>query len=48
MEEVREVNVDDDESYVPTAMSDWNREKKGWESEVTFSEPCAFQTMRAS
>ena len=47
-EEIREVNVDEDESYVPTAISDWNRAKKGWEIDVTFKDPAAFQTMIAS
>ena len=48
MEEMRDVKVEDEDEYVPTAMLDWNVEKKGWETDVTLREPCAFQTVIAS
>lgn len=37
--ETRDVKVEDEESYVPTAILESNRVKKGWERLVTLRDP---------
>lgn len=48
MDEVREVKTGEEEGKVPGVMLELNCAKKGWEREVTVSEPWEFQTVSAS